>query len=209
MFESILDTRYEDVQWIYVLSNPAYPDSVEIGEVHARGRRPEDRAKEESSRPDVKDPFSVEGAWPVWDSRLVEREVHDLLSEYRHRPNREIFNLSVDRAKEHISGYLRDHEMAVDRPGWLSFEILKPVADFTKEYVNFLSTEEGQDLPEEVRLVHIGWLIEVARWRYHNYLMVSRSLPMLIILDNKKHLPFWIIGKDSAGVFLRASCVTS
>lgn len=160
----LLDPRMEEVQWVYVLSNPAYPDCVKIGEVHAKGRMPEDRAKEESSRPGVRDPFKVEGHWPVWDSRAAETMIFNELAELRYRPEREFFNLPTEEALKIISSLLKGHDLVVDSVDLFRHQAFKMMIEDGKHAAAFYQTDEGRLVPAEDRLGRLGMQIEAANF---------------------------------------------
>lgn len=90
-----LDTR----GFLYLLSNPAYPEYVKIG--HSR-TSPFDRARDLFTT-GVPEPFKVERAWYVENSYESEKQIHTELSEFRTNGGlREFFRIKVDDATKAI-----------------------------------------------------------------------------------------------------------
>jgi T5orf172 domain len=77
--------------FVYVLSNPAHPGLMKIG---YSTKVPEERAAELWST-GVTEPFSLEYYCLVEHARALESKVHERLSFYRYRANREFFAVSV------------------------------------------------------------------------------------------------------------------
>ncbi len=80
--------------FVYVLINPAFPDSVKIGKTT---RSPDDRAKELSAPTGVPTPFSVAYEVPFEDCNSAEASIHALLKErgFHRYQGREFFRVSV------------------------------------------------------------------------------------------------------------------
>jgi len=88
--------------YIYVLSNPAFPHLVKIGQTQ---RTPELRCKQLSERTGVPDDFKIEFSQKVSDCIVVEQKIHEQLQEFHH--NKEFFNVSVAQAIK-VSAKLAD-----------------------------------------------------------------------------------------------------
>lgn len=87
-------------EWIYVLSNPAYDSSLlKIG---FTSQNPEDRKTQIDESTGVPVPFKIEYYKRVINGREVERAVHKYLSQSRINPNREFFQITLDKAIEAI-----------------------------------------------------------------------------------------------------------
>lgn len=81
--------------FVYVLSNPAIPGYLKIGHTKAN---PFERAQQLYTT-GVPEPFRVECAWYVVDSRATERAIHGLLSSHRDPGRaREFFRIPLDQA---------------------------------------------------------------------------------------------------------------
>ena len=84
--------------YVYCLSNPAMPDLIKIGAVHIKNKSVKERA-EELCTTGVPEEFCIEFFAEVLDSRKTEREIHDILDEYRNKSQREFFRLTPEAAK--------------------------------------------------------------------------------------------------------------
>lgn len=87
--------------FIYILSNNAMPGYIKIGFTNETVKARATSLFETS----VPEPFIIEDHIETVDASKIEKKIHTLLNDYRHRPNREFFKLSVLRAKELISEY--------------------------------------------------------------------------------------------------------
>lgn len=83
--------------YVYVLTHPRLPGLVKIG--HTEQGTPTSRAAEISSATGVPGAFVVAYSCECQDAPLVERAVHGLLSDARHDPKKEFFEISLCRAK--------------------------------------------------------------------------------------------------------------
>jgi hypothetical protein len=88
-----------DAGSVYVLTNPDYPDLVKVGHT---ARSAAERAEELSSDTAVPRSFEVAYEVAVDDAEGVERAVHARLAAERVNPDREFFEVTVDRAVETI-----------------------------------------------------------------------------------------------------------
>ena len=77
-------------EYVYVLSNPAYPHLYKVGFSHS----PEERAKELETT-GVPFPFEVRYSHFFEDAKEAEKKVHEKLQQYRVRKNREFFNADL------------------------------------------------------------------------------------------------------------------
>lgn len=94
--------------FLYVLSTRSQPTFLKIGMTQ---RTVEVRVKEINSATGVIIPYGVRAAWRVDDAVTVEREVHELLKEYRVRSDREFFEIEYDVAVQIINDYLGSRRM--------------------------------------------------------------------------------------------------
>lgn len=91
--------------YVYCLSNPAMPGLLKIGYTkHSPRKRAEQLFKEGGTG--VPAPFKLEFYFCCNDPRMLERAIHDDLSEVRYSYNREFFQISVERAKAVFQGNL-------------------------------------------------------------------------------------------------------
>lgn len=87
-------TNDDRAGWVYILQNPALAENyLKIGRTT---RLPEERARELSASTGVPVPFEVAYSERVNNCFRVEREVHELLRQYRVNDSREFFNVPVD-----------------------------------------------------------------------------------------------------------------
>jgi len=77
--------------YVYVLSNPAFPNLVKVGQTTDL---PELRVKQLNTT-GVPSAFVLECCFRVEEPSEIERQVHETLSSHRHSRNREFFTLSV------------------------------------------------------------------------------------------------------------------
>ena len=78
------------IGFIYIMSNPAYPGSVKIGQTR---KDPEERRKELGTTGVLQD-FVLEYRALTEDYESLEREIHRSLAKYRVRDDREFFSIS-------------------------------------------------------------------------------------------------------------------
>jgi hypothetical protein len=97
-----LKDKYEGngLYYVYVLSNPSYPDELKIGYTK---KHPQTRCKEISRGTGVMHPFKVEWAFKCHNGEFLEREVHNRLAHKRVNPQREFFQVSLEEVKEVIT----------------------------------------------------------------------------------------------------------
>lgn len=76
--------------YVYILSTRTYPRLLKIGYTE---RTVEQRLKEINSATGVAEPYGARAVWIVQDAPQVEKAVHQALSEYRVRADREFFEL--------------------------------------------------------------------------------------------------------------------
>ena len=81
--------------FIYILSNPAFPEYFKIGRTE---RSVNERAKELSSNSGVPFEYKVEYSIATIDSIEAESKVHSLLEKHRENKNREFFSIDLTKA---------------------------------------------------------------------------------------------------------------
>jgi len=91
-----VDDRF--VGFVYVLTNPAFPDRVKVGET---GLLTEDRAKD-LYKTGVPEPYQVAFIAMTSHRKRVEARTHERLGDRRPNPDREIFRMTVDVAIEAV-----------------------------------------------------------------------------------------------------------
>lgn len=94
-------------EYLYILSRREEKDVLKIGMTTRNVQR---RVNEINSATGVVFPFSARKVYKVRDSRLVEKGIHALLSEYRIRADREFFRISYKEACSKIEDYLSQHD---------------------------------------------------------------------------------------------------
>lgn len=82
--------------WVYCLSNQSYKGVYKIG---FTTRTPIERAQELSRETSIIYPFVVEVSKKVKNCRIKENQLHKLLNEHRVRPNKEFFDVSLEKIK--------------------------------------------------------------------------------------------------------------
>ena len=90
------DKKIENVGYVYVLSNEAYPNIYKIGSTYGL---PEERAEELTGTGHLT-PFKVVGKIKVQSAEYYEKSIHKLLKEYRVKEGREFFKLDLDKIKQ-------------------------------------------------------------------------------------------------------------
>lgn len=91
--------------FVYILSTRTQPTLLKIGMT----LRPVlERVKEINAATGVLVPFGARASWRVDDAAEVERDVHNLLAQYRVRVDREFFEVEFDEAFRVINDYLND-----------------------------------------------------------------------------------------------------
>lgn len=103
-------THRKNVGYIYVLSTRENPTLLKIG---MTDRSVIERVKEINSATGVVIPFGVRGVWAVRDAAKAERDIHELLSEFRIRSDREFFELEFSDAKSLINTYFKKMKKSV------------------------------------------------------------------------------------------------
>jgi len=93
-----------DRGYVYVLTNPSFYGLVKIGKTH---RNPEERVRELSKLSGVPTPFEVSYSIIVGNCGLVEKIIHNKLSDHRVANNREFFKISVSEVAELINQIIR------------------------------------------------------------------------------------------------------
>ena len=112
------------IGFIYIMSNPAYPESIKIGQT---GKDPEERRKDLGSTGVLED-FVLEYRALSEDYESLEKEVHKSLSESRVRADREFFRVSVPEAINTIREIAGDR-IETDKVFYVSPEELIRIAE--------------------------------------------------------------------------------
>ena len=89
-------TNSENVGYVYVLSNEAYPNIYKIGSTYGL---PQDRAEELTGTGHLS-PFKVVGKIKVQSAEYYEKSIHKLLNKFRVKQGREFFKLDLPKIKE-------------------------------------------------------------------------------------------------------------
>jgi hypothetical protein len=90
------ETRNDGWGTLYCLSNEAFKGLYKIGFTFYND--PNKRLKELYTT-GVPSPFKIEIAKLVRNPSLKEKDIHNILKEYRHNPSREFFNVSLDKIR--------------------------------------------------------------------------------------------------------------
>lgn len=94
-------------EYLYILSRREEKDVLKIG---MTTRNVQKRVNEINSATGVIYPLSARKVFKVKNSKLVEKEIHKILSEYRMRADREFFKIDYTKACKIINEYLtRNH----------------------------------------------------------------------------------------------------
>jgi len=87
--------KMDNVGYVYVLSNEAYPNIYKIGSTYGL---PEERAEELTGTGHLK-PFKVVGKTKIQSAEYYEKSIHKLLKNYRVKQGREFFKLDLSLIK--------------------------------------------------------------------------------------------------------------
>jgi hypothetical protein len=87
--------KIENVGYVYVLSNKAYPEIYKIGSTYGI---PEERAEELTGTGHLH-PFEVEISIEIESAEYYEKILHELLNGYRVKQNREFFKIEIGKLK--------------------------------------------------------------------------------------------------------------
>ena len=99
-----LTTHLFRIMSINILSTREQPHFLKIG---VTTRSVEQRVKEINSATGVVIPFGVRAVWPVRNPEQIEREIHELLSPYRVRVDREFFQINYQGACRKILDFIK------------------------------------------------------------------------------------------------------
>ena len=94
--KSKANKKDENVGYVYVLSNEAYPNIYKIGSTYGL---PEERAEELTGTGHLS-PFKVVGKIKVQSAEYYEKSIHKLLNKFRVKQGREFFKLDLPKIKE-------------------------------------------------------------------------------------------------------------
>lgn len=92
-----------DIGFVYILSTRSQPTFLKIGMTQ---RTVEERVKEINSATGVIVPFGIRATWRVDNAVQVEKDLHELLKDYRVRADREFFEIDYFKASQIINDYL-------------------------------------------------------------------------------------------------------
>jgi hypothetical protein len=99
--QNYLNPRTDEAHegFIYILSTREQSQFLKIG---VTTRSVEQRVKEINSATGVVIPFGVRAVWPVRNPEQTEKEIHEMLSPYRVRADREFFQIEYQQACKKI-----------------------------------------------------------------------------------------------------------
>jgi hypothetical protein len=89
--------------FIYILSTRSQPQFLKIGMTQ---RTVDERVKEINSATGVIIPYGIRAVWWVDNAAQVEKDLHQLMNDYRVRMDREFFEIAYDKASHTINNYL-------------------------------------------------------------------------------------------------------
>ena len=87
--------KIENIGYVYVLSNEAYKNIYKIGSTYGL---PEERAEELTGTGHLS-PFKVESHIKIQSAEYYEKNIHNLLKDYRVKQNREFFEIDLNKIK--------------------------------------------------------------------------------------------------------------
>ena len=93
---------------IYILSTREQPEILKIGYT---ARSVIERVNEINSSTGVLIPYGVRAAWRVKNAEKIEREIHNLFSDYRIRSDREFFKIKYEKAFSIVNKFLREKRL--------------------------------------------------------------------------------------------------
>ena len=89
------EKKIENIGYVYVLSNKAYPNIYKIGSTYGNA---EERAEELTGTGHLM-PFKVETKIKIKSAEYYEKKIHSVLNSYRVKQNREFFELDLKKIK--------------------------------------------------------------------------------------------------------------
>ena len=108
--------------WIYILSNREYPQLLKIG---MTTRPVETRIKEINSATGLAFPYSTKKVIRVTNPQEVEKKLHEVLSEYRVRKDREFFKMEFSDAIYIIDSLIKEFNFRERQKGIIEWFDLK------------------------------------------------------------------------------------
>ena len=161
-----MQTEYRPNGWVYILSNPVFPEYLKIG---LTTLDPYTRAKQLSTGTGIPAPYVVAWMLYVSDCNAVERSTHIALDKYRNRNDREFFQLSLQTAIEAVE------QIATDYPANQPLIVNKAVKTRTSNLQTAAKTSRGvsaslgKDGPQNqqaLRLLKKSNLLFTIRWKH-------------------------------------------
>lgn len=148
-----------DSGYIYLLSTKSEPDILKIGMTK---RSVDERVKEINSATGVLFPYAARKVFRVNDSSTAEREIFQMLSDCRLRPDREFFRIDFYKAIRAIEDLLRNKKLFETFSGIVTwFDEKKGYGfistDFFEEKIFFHISQVSKNVP---RPIAIGTLLE-------------------------------------------------
>ena len=112
--QNYLNPRSDDSRegFIYILSTREQPHLLKIG---VTTRSVEQRVKEINSATGIVIPFGVRAVWPVRNPEQTEKEIHEMLSPYRVRADREFFQIPYQQACKKILDLIKEKDLEIRR----------------------------------------------------------------------------------------------
>ena len=89
------EKKIENIGYVYVLSNKAYPNIYKIGSTYGNA---EERAEELTGTGHLM-PFKVETKIKIKSAEYFEKKIHSIFNTYRVKQNREFFELDLNKIK--------------------------------------------------------------------------------------------------------------
>lgn len=102
------DEKQGTFGYIYILSTREHPEFLKIGMTQ---RSVEARVKEINSATGVVVPFGIRAVWKALNAPEAEKEIHQVLSEYRIRNDREFFEIEFNKASKIINDHLGEKRL--------------------------------------------------------------------------------------------------
>lgn len=94
--------------FIYILSTREQPHFLKIG---VTTRNVEQRVKEINAATGIVIPFGVRAVWPVRNPEQTEKDIHEMLSPYRVRTDREFFHIEYQQACKKILDLIKKKDL--------------------------------------------------------------------------------------------------
>lgn len=159
--------------WIYILSNREYPQLLKIG---MTTRSVETRIKEINAATGVVFPYSTRKVIRVTNPSEVEKQLHNALSEYRVRQDREFFKIEYSKAIYIIDSLIKEFKYRERQKGFVEwFDSIKGIGAIDAGFYSSIYLDKVHIVnKKEICVIQAGTKVEFD---------IGRNLQGLIALN--------------------------